>query len=107
MANEKNLKPFEKGDSRINRKGRPSTKHITDWLKHPDRQEDLDKMMNKTMKLAIGGNMRAVEFITDRLEGKAKTYMDWTIENNPDKDKPIKVFDIEGLNFDDEVEDES
>jgi len=107
MANEKNLKPFEKGDSRINRKGRPATKHITDWLKHPERQEDLDKMMNKTMKLAIGGNMRAVEFITDRLEGKAKTYMDWTIENNPDKDKPIKVFDIEGLNYDNEDEDES
>lgn len=95
MSNEKNLKPFKKGDKRINREGRPKTKHITEWLNHPDRKPDLDKMLKKTLKLAIGGNMTAVQYITDRLEGKPKSYLDFHIENTR-VDEPIKVFDFVG-----------
>ena len=100
MANEKNLKPFKKGDSRINRGGRPKTKHITDWLLRPENESDIDKMMKKAMKIAIGGNMRAIEFVADRIEGKPKSYLDMQIDSNPDKDKPIRVFDIDGFNAD-------
>ena len=94
MANSKNLKPFKKGDSRINRGGRPKTKFISDWLTHPDREKDMVKMLKKTMKLAISGNMSAVNFIAYRTEGKAISYLDMEIQKNPDKDKPISVFEF-------------
>jgi hypothetical protein len=106
MANKENLKPFKKGTSG-NPGGRPKTKFITDWLKHPDREKDMVKMLKKTMKLAISGNMRAVEYITDRTEGKAKSYLDMAIESNPNKDEPIKVFNFEGIDFNQKIEEKS
>ena len=51
-------------------------------------------MLKKTMKLAISGNMSAVNFIADRTEGKAISYLDMDIQSNPDKDKPISVFEF-------------
>jgi len=100
MANEKNLKPFKKGDSRINKGGRPKTKWITDWINHQDRDEDRKKMLQKVMRLAKTGNMRAVEFIAGYSQGKPTSYLDMQIDNNPNKDKPIRVFDIDGFNAD-------
>jgi hypothetical protein len=46
---------------------------------------------------ALGGDMRAVEFIADRLEGKVAQRLSVEKPN----DQPIKVFDIEDLDFDD------
>jgi hypothetical protein len=105
MANKENLKPFKKGTSG-NPGGRPKTKFITDWLKHPDREKDMVKMLKKTMKLAISGNMRAVEYITDRTEGKAKSYLDMAIENTR-TDEPIQVFNFEEIDFNQKIEEKS
>ena len=58
-------------------------------------------MIDKVFEMAMQGNMRAVEFIADRLEGKARQYFDVQMENSSDWDKPIKVFDIPGI--DDEI----
>ena len=69
MANEKNLKPFKKGQSG-NQGGRPKWKQITEILKSEKNQEKLEDMINVVFDLALKGDMRAVEYISDRLEGK-------------------------------------
>lgn len=100
MANEKNLKPFKKGDPRINKGGRPKWKHITEMLKHEDNQEKLEQLVHVIYDKALGGDMRAVEFIADRLEGKVTH----RLQVSPANDKPIKVFSIEGVDSDFEKE---
>lgn len=100
MANEKNLKPFKKGDPRINKGGRPKWKHITEMLKHEDNQEKLEQLVHVIYDKALGGDMRAVEFIADRLEGKVTH----RLQVSPANDKPIKVFSIEGVDPDFEKE---
>ena len=100
MANEKNLKPFKKGDPRINKGGRPKWKHITEMLKHEDNQEKLEQLVHVIYDKALGGDMRAVEFIADRLEGK----VEHRLQVSPANDKPIKVFSIEGVDPDFEEE---
>ena len=100
MANEKNLKPFKKGDSRINKGGRPKWKHITEMLKNPENQDKLTEVVNVVYELALKGDMRAVEFIADRLEGKVAH----RLQVSPANDKPIKVFSIEGVDPDFEKE---
>ena len=89
MANEKNLKPFEKGVSG-NAGGRPKWKQITEILKSEKNQERLEKMIDKVFALALKGNMRAVEFIADRLEGKVSQRVEIGSRKN---DEPIKVFE--------------
>ena len=97
MANEKNLKQFEKGVSG-NPGGRPKWKHITEMLKHEENQEKLEQLVHVIYDKALSGDMRAVEFIADRLEGKVAT----RLRVEKPSDKPIKVFDIDGLD-DDEI----
>ena len=99
MANEKNLKPFKKGKSG-NPGGRPKWKHITEMLKHEDNQEKLEQLVHVIYDKALGGDMRAVEFIADRLEGKVAH----RLQVSPANDKPIKVFSIEGVDPDFEEE---
>ena len=95
MSKEKNLKPFKKGQSG-NPGGRPKWKHITEILKSEKNQEKLEEMVDVVFDLALKGDMRAVEYISDRLEGKVATRL--SVEKP--SDKPIKVFDIEGLDDD-------
>ena len=95
MANEKNLKHFKKGVSG-NPGGRPKWKHITEMLKHEENQEKLEQLVHVIYDKALSGDMRAVEFIADRLEGKVATRL--SVEKP--SDEPIKVFDIEGLDDD-------
>ena len=95
MANEKNLKPFKKGVSG-NPGGRPKWKQITEILKSEKNQEKLEEMINVVFERALEGDMRAVEYISDRLEGKVATRL--SVEKP--SDEPIKVFDIEGLDDD-------
>ena len=91
----KNLKPFKKGQSG-NPGGRPKWKQITEILKSEKNQEKLEEMINVVFERALEGDMRAVEYISDRLEGKVATRL--SVEKP--SDEPIKVFDIEGLDFD-------
>jgi hypothetical protein len=91
MSKEKNLKPFEKGVSG-NPGGRPHWKQVTELMKTETNQEKLAVIVDKVFDLALEGNMRAVEFIADRLEGKVAQRVEVTTN-----DQPIKVFDIEDL----------
>ena len=77
MANEKNLKPFKKGQS-----------------------GNLEQLVHVIYEKALSGDMRAVEFIADRLEGKVAH----RLQVSPANDKPIKVFSIEGVDPDFEKE---
>ena len=92
--NEKNLKPFEKGVSG-NPSGRPKWKHVTEVMKQELDEDKLISMVHMVYDLAMEGNMRAVEFIADRLEGKVAQRVE--VSTN---DQPIKVFDFEGVDFD-------
>lgn len=63
-------KPFEKGDPRINRGGRPKqllTRAVADTLT----EEDSRKIIGKVIAKAKQGDLQAVQMLWDRLEGKA------------------------------------
>jgi hypothetical protein len=92
----KNLKPFKKNDPRINKGGRPKWKHLTEMLKNEENQDKLEELVRVVYDKALSGDMRAVEFIADRLEGRVAT----RITVDQPNDQPIKVFDIEGLDDD-------
>ena len=95
MNKEKNLKPFEKGVSG-NPGGRPKWKKVTELMKTETNQEKLAVIVDNVFDMAIEGNMRAVEFIADRLEGKVAQ----RVELSTLSDQPIKVFDFEGIDDD-------
>ena len=65
MANKENLKPFKKGTSG-NPGGRPKTKFITDWLKHPDREKDMVKMR----QIVDDDSMLYLEILIDFISGQ-------------------------------------
>src|SRR5215471_17168218 len=72
----KNLVNFTKGDPRINRNGRPpNSKIISDALLEKLNQrngrDQLKKIVEKLYAEANKGNMKAIEIILDRIEGKA------------------------------------
>jgi hypothetical protein len=89
MSKEKNLKPFEKGVSG-NPGGRPKWKQVTELMKTETNQEKLAVIVDNVFDMAIEGNMRAVEFIADRLEGKVTQRV--TVTTN---DEPIRVFNMD------------
>ena len=92
MANEKNLKPFKKGEV-ANPGGRPKWKQVTELMKTELDDDKLRAMISMVYSKAMEGNMKAVEFIADRLEGKVTQ----RVELHPQSNEPIKVFDIEGM----------
>ncbi|MDC0917975.1 DUF5681 domain-containing protein [Candidatus Marinimicrobia bacterium] len=89
MSKEKNLKPFEKGVSG-NPGGRPKWKQVTEIMKTETNQEKLAVIVDKVFDLALEGNMRAIEFIADRLEGKVAQRVEVTTN-----DEPIRVFNMD------------
>tara|TARA_R110002073_G_scaffold75637_1_gene184494 strand:- start:1217 stop:1543 length:327 start_codon:yes stop_codon:yes gene_type:complete len=89
MSNEKNLKPFEKGVSG-NPSGRPKWKHVTEVMKQELDEDKLISMVHMVYELAMEGNMRAVEFIADRVEGKVAQRVTVTTS-----DETIPIFHME------------
>ena len=70
---------FKKGDPRINRKGRPrSGATLTDLLKE---KLDKEKFIERLIELANSGNMKALEMIYERIDGKQKEF----VEHSTDK----------------------
>ena len=87
--NKKNLKPFEKGVSG-NPGGRPKWKKVTELMKTETNQEKLAIIVDNVFDLALEGNMRAVEFIADRVEGKVAQRVTVTTS-----DETIPIFHME------------
>ena len=78
-------RPFEKGDSRINRRGRPKKgTALTDILNYKlDTADDTGKMKReavaeKIIELAVGGDVAALKYIFDRVDGKPKESIELT-----------------------------
>jgi hypothetical protein len=71
MPNKENLigKGFDKHPEHINKKGQPrSFKTLFNELKDEDRKELIDVLVKKGKK----GDLRAIEDIIDRIDGKVK-----------------------------------
>jgi hypothetical protein len=78
-------KPFEKGDSRINRRGRPKKgEALTDILnKKLDGKDGEGKLhreavADKLIALAEGGDVAAIKYIMDRVDGRPKESIELT-----------------------------
>ena len=83
MANEENLKPFDKNDHRINRKGRPRVlpelKEILSQIlseeitnSKGDKIQALDLIIRQLTAKATKGDLRAIQEVLDRMYGKSK-----------------------------------
>jgi hypothetical protein len=62
-------RPFVKGQSG-NPKGRPRGREITDALRAELTDKDRQQLARKIIGLALAGNIPAIAFLADRLEGK-------------------------------------
>jgi hypothetical protein len=78
-------KPFEKGDSRINRRGRPKKgEALTDILNKKldgkDGEGNLHReaVADKLIALAEGGDVAAIKYIMDRVDGRPKESIELT-----------------------------
>jgi hypothetical protein len=72
-------KPFEKGDARINRRGRPKKgQALTDIFNYKlDQRDECGKLQReavaeKLIGLALGGDMTAIRYVMDRVDGRPK-----------------------------------
>jgi hypothetical protein len=78
MANNENLKPFKKGDTRINKKGRPPKLPKLDELmaellgKEDKGVTAAQKILKALYAKALAGDVRAAELLLDRGFGKVK-----------------------------------
>ena len=78
-------RPFEKGDPRINSKGRPKKgESITDILKKLlDQSDESGKLRRvivseKLISLAESGDLASLKYLIDRIEGRPKESIELT-----------------------------
>jgi len=85
-----NMRPFEKGDSRINRKGRPPIlpelkEAVSKVLgKEYGSETGLDKVLTSLFNRALKGDVRAAQEILDRGFGKSPQKINTNITDNSD-----------------------
>lgn len=73
-------KPFEQGDKRINRRGRPKKgQSLTDILNYTLDQKDeksgklrREVIAEKLLALAESGDVMAIRYVMDRIDGKPR-----------------------------------
>lgn len=64
---------FKKGDSRINRRGRPKLgETMGDALRGNLSRGDREAIARKVIEMAKGGYLPAISFVFERLDGKVK-----------------------------------
>jgi hypothetical protein len=90
-------KPFEKGDARINRRGRPKKgQALMDILNYQLDQRDgsgklqREAVAEKLIGLALEGDMTAIRYVMDRVDGKPKETV--SLENTAIENKLMEVF---------------
>lgn len=80
-----NLRPFKKGDPRINRKGQPKLPDLREVLERvlgtegKDGKTAIERIMETTKRMAEHGNIRATDLLLDRGFGKPAQHI--TTEN--------------------------
>ena len=66
-----NLRPFKKGDPRINRNGAPPKwRELKELIELLTTEKDRDEVLAKLLSLAKSGNLKAIEILLDRMYGK-------------------------------------
>jgi hypothetical protein len=90
-------KPFEKGDARINRRGRPKKgQALTDILNYKLDQRDgsgklqREAVAEKLITLALEGDMSAIRYVMDRVDGRPKETV--SLENTAIETKLMEIF---------------
>jgi hypothetical protein len=90
-------KPFEKGDARINRRGRPKKgQALTDILNYQlDQRDESGKLRRevvaeKLIGLALGGDLAAIRYVMDRVDGRPRETV--SLENTAIETKLMEVF---------------
>jgi hypothetical protein len=90
-------KPFEKGDARINRRGRPKKgQALTDILNYKlDQRDESGKLQReavaeKLIGLALEGDMTAIRYVMDRVDGRPKETV--VLDNTAIETKLLEVF---------------
>jgi len=105
MANEKNLKPFKKGDKRASEAGKKSKRKpldhqwrekLNDYIKDKD-ITTLDLVYKVLVKEVSKGNIMAIRELLDRSYGKSKQPIEHSVnEGLEDKITELgKLFDKE------------
>jgi hypothetical protein len=90
-------KPFEKGDARSNRRGRPKKgQALTDILNYKLDQRDRsgklqrEAVAEKLINLALEGDMTAIRYVMDRTDGRPKETV--ALESAAIESKILEVF---------------
>ena len=84
-----NLKPFVKGDPRINRKGKTALPDLKQCISD---NVDMNELIRTLQKLAKSGNVRAIQELLDRGYGKPHQSTDTKITMSEDIEGAAKTF---------------
>lgn len=77
MANEKNLKPFKKGETG-NPNGRPKLPDLSELIQDEVGDKGMREAVQALLKAAKKGNVKAIQELLDRGYGKVKQPIDHT-----------------------------